>query len=183
MSRRLSLAALPIVFFAALAVLFWRGLSGDPARIPSALIGKQVPEFSLAAIPDMGVPGLDTAGFKAGNVSVVNVWASWCVPCRSELPLLKELARRTDIRLVGINTKDEAENARRFLGAFGQPFAAIGSDENGRAAVDWGVYGVPETFIVDGAGFIRYKLIGEVTADVLAGTLSAEIAKAKLPSK
>jgi cytochrome c biogenesis protein CcmG, thiol:disulfide interchange protein DsbE len=178
---RLWLVLLPVILFAGLAALFWRGLSGDPAAIPSALIGKPVPEVTLPAIPEMGVPAFDTASLKEGRVTVVNVWASWCGPCRIEHPLLMELARRTDIRLVGIDYKDEPENARRFLGTLGQPFAAIVSDEAGRAAVDWGVYGVPETFIIDGQGFIRYKWIGPLTADGLTGTLAVEIEKAKKP--
>ena len=178
---RLWIAAIPVIAFAGLALLFWRGLSGDPAAIPSVLIGKPVPEFSLAAIPDLGTPGFDSASLKAGKVTVINVWASWCVPCRLEHPLLMELGKRADIRLVGLNYKDEPENARRFLGTMGQPFAAIGADEAGRAAVDWGVYGVPETFIVDGKGIIRYKQIGPLSEDALNGAFAAEIEKAKQP--
>ena len=106
---------------------------------------------------------------------MVNVWASWCAPCRIEHPLLMELAKRTDIALFGINYKDEPENAARFLGTLGQPFAAVGMDRDGRAAVDWGVYGVPETFIVDGQGIIRYKHIGPLTPEPSPGTLAAEI--------
>lgn len=181
--RRLWLVLLPVILFAGLAALFWRGLSGNPSEIPSALIGKPVPEVTLPAIPEMGVPAFDTASLKAGGVTVINVWASWCGPCRLEHPLLQDLAKRTDIRLVGINYKDDPENARRFLGTLGQPFAAIVSDEKGRAAVDWGVYGVPETFIVDGRGIIRYKWIGPLTEEGLTGTLNTEIEKAKTPLK
>lgn len=182
-TRRLWPVLLPVVFFTALAVLLWRGLAGDPSEIPSALIGRPVPEMTLPAIEGMGVPAFDTAGLKAGSVTVVNVWASWCGPCRVEHPLLQQLAKRTDIRLVGINYKDEPENARRFLGTLGQPFAAIVADREGQAAVDWGVYGVPETFIVDGAGLIRYKWIGAITREGLAGRLAQEIEKAKAPLK
>ena len=116
-----------------------------------------------------------------GDVAVVNVWASWCVPCRDEHPLLVALSKRSDIKLFGINNKDEPENARRFLTTLGQPFAAIGADRDGRTSIDWGVYGVPETFIIDGAGMIRYKWIGPLTPEALAGTFSSEIEKAKLP--
>lgn len=178
---RLWIAAIPVILFAGLALLFWRGLSGNPSEIPSALIGKPVPDFTLPAIADMGVPGFDSASLRAGHVTVVNVWASWCVPCRQEHPLLMELAKRGDIRLVGLNYKDEPENARRFLGTMGQPFAAVGADEAGRAAVDWGVYGVPETFIIDGKGMIRYKWIGPMTPESLAGALDSEIKKAAQP--
>lgn len=179
--RRLWLAALPVVAFAALALLFWKGLSGDPSQIPSALIGRPVPEVSLPAIPEIGVPAFDTASLKAGRITIVNIWASWCGPCRLEHPLLMELGKRSDIRLVGINYKDDPENARRFLGTLGQPYAAIVADENGRAAVDWGVYGVPESFIVDGSGIIRYKWIGPLTPEGVSGILAKEIEKAKSP--
>jgi cytochrome c biogenesis protein CcmG/thiol:disulfide interchange protein DsbE len=178
---RLWLMLIPVVVFAALAALFWKGLSGEPSKIPSALINKPVPEFTLAAVPGLDVPGIATSGLRAGKVSVVNVWASWCAPCRVEHPLLSDLAKRGDITLIGINYKDEPENAIRFLRTLGQPFAAVGMDGNGRAAVDWGVYGVPETFIVDGEGFIRYKHIGPLTPEAIAGQFSAEIEKAKTP--
>jgi len=179
--RGLRFAIIPALVFAALAALFWRGLSGDPSEIPSALIGKEVPSFTLPALAGIGVPGFDSAGLKSGHVTVVNVWASWCVPCRQEHPLLMELAKRQDIRLYGINYKDEPENARRFIGTLGLPYEAVGVDEDGRVAIDFGVYGVPETFIVDGAGKIRFKWIGPLTPDAFTGTLAAEIEKAGTP--
>jgi len=178
---RLWLVLIPVVVFAALAALFWKGLSGEPSKIPSALINKPVPDFTLAAVPGLDVPGLASDDLTSGKVTVVNVWASWCAPCRIEHPLLTELAKRPDITLAGINYKDEPENAVRFLMTLGQPFAAVGMDRDGRAAVDWGVYGVPETFIVDGEGRIRYKHIGPLTPEAIAGKLSAEIEKAKTP--
>jgi cytochrome c biogenesis protein CcmG, thiol:disulfide interchange protein DsbE len=177
---RLWIALIPVIGFAALALLFWRGLSGDPSTIPSALIGKPVPEFALPAITGDTIPGFDSAALKQGGVSVVNVWASWCIPCREEQAVLTELAKRTDIKLYGINYKDEAENARRFLGSLGQPFAAIGADESGRVGVDWGVYGVPETYVVDGKGIIRFKWIGPLSSEAIAGPFAAEIDKAKI---
>jgi cytochrome c biogenesis protein CcmG/thiol:disulfide interchange protein DsbE len=178
---RLSLVSIPVIVFAGLAALFWKGLSGEPSKIPSALINKPVPEFTLDAVPGLGVPGFATADLKSGKVTVVNVWASWCAPCRIEHPLLIELARRSDIALFGINYKDEPENSVRFLGTLGQPFAAVGMDANGRAAVNWGVYGVPETFIVDGQGVIRYKHIGPLSPEAITGKFAAEIEKAKTP--
>jgi cytochrome c biogenesis protein CcmG, thiol:disulfide interchange protein DsbE len=178
---RLWLVLIPVIVFAGLAALFWKGLSGEPSKIPSALINKPVPEFTLDAVPGLGVPGFATAGLKSGKVTVVNVWASWCAPCRIEHPLLIELAKRSDIALFGINYKDDPENSVRFLGTLGQPFAAVGMDANGRAAVNWGVYGVPETFIVDGQGVIRYKHIGPLTPEAIAGKFAAEIEKAKMP--
>ena len=180
--RRLGIALLPIVIFAGLVLVFWKGLSGDPSNLPSVLIGKPVPDFILPAIADSNIPGLTSADLKAGGVSVVNIWASWCGPCRLEHPILLELSKRTDIRLYGINNKDKAENARRFLGTLGQPYAAIGADSDGRTTIDWGSYGVPETFIVDGKGIIRFKWIGPLSPEVLAGVFASEIEKAKLPA-
>jgi cytochrome c biogenesis protein CcmG/thiol:disulfide interchange protein DsbE len=176
---RLWIVIIPVVVFAGLAAMLWRGLSGNPSQLPSALIGKPVPEFALPAIEGLGIPGFDTASLKQGGVTLVNVWASWCGPCRQEHPLLMELSKRTDIRLVGLNYKDDPANARSFLAALGQPFAAVGADGNGRAAVDWGVYGVPETFVIDGHGIIRYKVIGPMTGEALATVINAEIEKAK----
>ena len=123
------------------------------------------------------VPGLDSATFT-GEVTVLNVWASWCVPCRDEAPLLMKLATDTRIRIVGINYKDQADNARRFLGRYGNPFIANGVDANGRAAIEWGVYGVPETFVVGRDGRIAYKLIGPITPDNLDAALKPAIEKA-----
>ena len=152
------LVALPLIAFAVLAGLFWFRLgAGDPARIPSALIGRPAPQTKLPPLDGLvangvRIPGLDPAEFK-GAVSVVNVWASWCVPCHDEAPLLVQLAQDKRIRVIGINYKDTQDNARRFLGRYGNPFSAVGVDANGRASIEWGVYGVPETFVVgrDGA--------------------------------
>jgi cytochrome c biogenesis protein CcmG/thiol:disulfide interchange protein DsbE len=172
-ARNRWLFLLPVAAFFALAVLFLARLvaGGDPSRVPSALIGRPVPAFSLPAVEGLleagrPVPGLDSADFK-GQVTVVNVWGSWCVPCRDEHPFLMELARDRGIRLVGVNQKDNPENARRFLGQFGNPFAAVGADANGRASIELGVYGVPETFIVGPDGTIRHKQIGPLTAATL----------------
>jgi cytochrome c biogenesis protein CcmG/thiol:disulfide interchange protein DsbE len=181
MNRRTLTALVPVILFGALALLFWRGLSGDPSTLPSALINKPVPPFTLPAVEQLGVPGLSDAELKAGGVTVVNIWASWCVPCREEHPVLMELAKRSDIRLVGINNKDEPGNARRFLGALGMPFAAVGSDRDGRVTIDWGGYGVPETFIVDGMGIIRHKHVGPLTAEDIAGAFATQIEAAKSP--
>ncbi|MGL4297139.1 MAG: DsbE family thiol:disulfide interchange protein [Aestuariivirga sp.] len=176
---RLWLAAIPVIAFLLLAAIFWRGLSGNPSEIPSALIGKPVPSFTLPPVEGLGIPGFDAAALKTGQVTLVNVWASWCGPCRVEHPVLMELSKRSDIRVFGLNYKDEPENARRFLGVLGQPYAAAVADESGRAAVDWGIYGVPETFIVDGDGIIRFKWIGPLTPEAVAGDFGAEIERAK----
>lgn len=177
------LVALPLLAFAVLAGLFWFRLgAGDPARIPSALIGRPAPQTKLPPLEGLTadgaqVAGLDPAEFK-GNVSVVNVWASWCVPCHDEAPLLVQLAQDKRIRVVGINYKDTQDNARRFLGRYGNPFVAVGVDANGRAAIEWGVYGVPETFVVGRDGAIAYKLIGPITPENIDSVLKAEINKA-----
>jgi cytochrome c biogenesis protein CcmG, thiol:disulfide interchange protein DsbE len=164
---------LPAIVFVGLALLFLVRLlsGGDPSRVPSVLIGRPVPALSLPPVDGLlaagrPVPGIDSAELK-GRVTVINIWASWCAPCRDEHPLLMELARDPAIRLVGINQKDNPENARRFLGQFGNPFAAVGADGNGRASIDLGVYGVPETFIVGPDGTIRHKQIGPLSPDTL----------------
>jgi len=181
--RRSVMMALPLVLFASLAALFWFRLgSGDPSRIPSALIGRPAPSTALPPIEGLtsngaAVPGLDPASFK-GKVSLVNVWASWCVPCHDEAPLLTELAKDKRFQLVGINYKDAPDNARRFLGRYGNPFAIVGADGNGRAGIEWGVYGVPETFVVGRDGTILYKLVGPITPENIETVLKGEIDKA-----
>ncbi|HMK71252.1 MAG TPA: DsbE family thiol:disulfide interchange protein, partial [Xanthobacteraceae bacterium] len=166
------MVATPLVVFLALVALFlFRLYDGDPSRIPSALIGHPAPQTNLPPIARLerngtAVPGIDAANFK-GAVTVVNVWASWCVPCHDEAPILMRLAQDNRLRLIGINYKDEPDNARRFLGRYGNPFAAAGADLNGRAGIEWGVYGVPETFVVGRDARIAYKLVGPITADNL----------------
>ncbi len=172
---------LPVLAFVGLVAVFFMGLSGDPSRLPSTLINKPAPEFSLAAIEGLDRPGLSRTELDGTGVTIINIWASWCGPCREEHPILMLLSKRTDIRLVGINNKDLPENAKRFLGALGNPFSAVGSDPDGRVTIDWGGYGVPETFIVDGNGVIRHKHVGALSADDLIGEWAAEIEKAKTP--
>jgi cytochrome c biogenesis protein CcmG, thiol:disulfide interchange protein DsbE len=180
--KRRWVLALPLLIFAALAALFWFRLGADPAKLPSALIGRAAPQTALPALEgltDSGapVPGLDPAAFK-GKVSLVNVWASWCVPCHEEAPLLTELGKDKRLQLVGINYKDAPDNARRFLGRYGNPFGIVGVDGNGRAAIEWGVYGVPETFIVGRDGRIAYKMVGGITQENYERVLKVEIDKA-----
>jgi cytochrome c biogenesis protein CcmG/thiol:disulfide interchange protein DsbE len=183
-ARRRLLVLLPLVVFLALAALFFFRLgSGDPSRIPSALIGRPAPETNLGPLPGVlardgkPLPGIAPADFK-GAVTLVNVWASWCVPCHDEAPLLSALGEDSRIRVVGINYKDQPDNARRFLGRYGNPFAAAGTDGNGRASMEWGVYGVPETFLVGRDGKIAYKLVGPITPANLDAVLTPEIEKA-----
>ena len=185
--RRLgpSLAVLvPLALFLLLAVLFFVRLDSgkDPSLLPSVLIGHPAPQTALPPLQGLvadgaDVPGLDPAMFK-GKVSIVNVWASWCVPCHDEAPLLTELAKDKRLQLVGINYKDAPDNARRFLGRYGNPFGTVGVDGNGRAAIEWGVYGVPETFVVGREGTIVYKMVGPVTPDNFDSVLKVEIDKA-----
>ena len=181
--RRRVIVLAPLVVFLALVALFLiRLYSGDPSRIPSALIGHPAPQTDLPPVAGLerngaAVPGIDAASFK-GAVTVVNVWASWCVPCHDEAPLLMRLAQDSRFRLIGINYKDEPDNARRFLGRYGNPFAAAGADLNGRAGIEWGVYGVPETFVVGRDARIAYKLVGPITADNINTVLKPEIEKA-----
>ena len=173
----------PLGVFLALAALFFVGLRlGDPSILPSALVGHPAPDTVLPPISGLErdgqiVPGLDPASFK-GAVTVINVWASWCIPCHDEAPVLMQLAQDKRFRLVGINYKDDAGNARRFLGRYGDPFAAVGADVSGRSAIDWGVYGVPETFIVGRDARIAYKLVGPITPDNYVSTLKPQIEKA-----
>ena len=177
------LVLLPLIGFGIIAALFLvRLYGGDPSKIPSALIGRPAPQTTLPALEGLtrdgaAVPGLDPSVFK-GKVSIVNVWASWCVPCHDEAPLLTELGKDKRLQLVGINYKDVADNARRFLGRYGNPFSVVGVDGNGRASIEWGVYGVPETFIVGRDGTIVYKLVGPVTPENIERVLKAQINKA-----
>jgi cytochrome c biogenesis protein CcmG/thiol:disulfide interchange protein DsbE len=179
---------LPLLVFLALAGLFlYRLGSGDPSRIPSALIGRPAPETNLPPIVGLvrdgvAVPGLNAKDFT-GAVTLVNVWASWCVPCHDEVPFLDQLAKDKRIRLAGINYKDQADNARRFIGRYGNPFDTVGADANGRAAIEWGVYGVPETFIVGADGTIVHKHVGPLSPDSMQKSfmpaLQSALAKAK----
>ena len=177
------LVLVPLVVFLALTALFLvRLFSGDPSRIPSALIGHPAPAVELPPVVGLErdgkpIPGISGADFR-GNVTIVNVWASWCIPCRDEAPFLLDLAGDTRVRLVGINYKDQPDNARRFLNRYGNPFLASGADQNGRAAIEWGVYGVPETFLVGRDGRIAYKLVGPLGAENLEREMKPAIEKA-----
>ncbi len=181
--RRSWLAIAPLALFVALGALFFFRLgAGDPNKIPSALIGRPAPQMNLPALEGLQIagkpaPALDADAFK-GAVTVVNVFASWCVPCADEAPLFMKLAQDRRVRIVGINYKDSSDNARRFLGRHGNPYEAVGVDANGRAAIEWGVYGVPETFIVGKDGNIAYKLVGPLTADNIDSVVRVEIEKA-----
>jgi cytochrome c biogenesis protein CcmG, thiol:disulfide interchange protein DsbE len=187
--RRSFIVIMPLLVFCALAALFLAGLFGrDKAQIPSTLIGRPSPDVTLLgldkliisgalATSERAIPGFGADDLRKGGITLVNVFASWCAPCHAEHPLLMELAKDTRFRIFGINQKDTPENARRFLGSKGNPYAAVGVDPNGRASIEWGVYGVPETFIVKGDGTIVHKLIGPLTEGNLTA-FKAEIEKA-----
>lgn len=178
-ARRSLLLILPVLVFAVLAgVMFLRLRSGaDPSALPSAMIGKPAPSFDLPAVPGLAkdgapVPGLSSADLK-GGVTVLNVFASWCAPCQVEHPMLMRLAREPGIRLVGIDYKEPNPAAgQKFLARHGVPFSAVGADAEGRAAIDFGVYGVPETFIIGPDGVIRDKIVGILTPENFSSVLA-----------
>ncbi len=158
-------ALIPLLAFIVLVILLAIGLTRDPKKIPSPLIGKPAPQFSLPAVlqPQQQVA---TADF-IGKVALFNVWASWCAACREEHPLLVEFAKQYDTPIYGLNYKDQRADAIRWLEVFGNPYVNSAFDLQGTVGIDWGVYGVPETFLIDKKGIIRFKQIGPITMDVL----------------
>ncbi|MBM3538270.1 MAG: DsbE family thiol:disulfide interchange protein [Alphaproteobacteria bacterium] len=172
--RRL-LYLLPLAAFTAIALWFAIGLTRDPSRVPSALLDRPVPEFALPALAGAGVAALSSGDLRS-KVALVNVFASWCVPCRVEHPILMRLARESGLTLYGISYKDKAEDSARFLRELGNPYAAIGHDESGRVGIEWGVYGVPETFVIDRTGHIRHKHVGPISPKDLQETILPLIA-------
>ncbi len=175
---RIALALLPLAGLIALIAVFALNIDRDPSLVRSVLIDKPAPSFNLPAVEGTGVPGFDTARLN-GQVSVVNVFASWCIPCRDEHPVLEALKQQTGVLLLGINQKDAAANAVTFLTELGNPYDAIGADTTGRTTIDWGVYGVPETFVVDARGVIRYKYTGPMSMKAMQTELIPAIEKAK----
>jgi cytochrome c biogenesis protein CcmG/thiol:disulfide interchange protein DsbE len=175
-TRRFRLLFLvPLAAFVGLMVSFGIGLNRDPSHVPSVLIGKPVPEFSLAPVKGRNL-GLSASDLR-GDVSLVNVFASWCVACREEHPLLMALKQEGVISIHGLNYKDKPDDAAHWLDAMGDPYARTGADLDGRVAIDWGVYGVPETFVVDREGRIAYKQIGPISEAVLERTILPLVAK------
>ena len=170
---------LPLIVFAAIGVFLWRGLSLDPGKLPSALIDRPAPEFSVATLSgrqgetdarSQASPIFDSASM-AGQVWVLNVWASWCGPCAQEHPQLVALAESRDVPIVGLNYKDAPDDARAWLQRHGDIFDEVLADADGGVGIDWGVYGVPETFVIDAEGRVRHKHVGPVLAEDLEGTL------------
>ena len=187
-SRGAGWVIVPVVIFAAISAAFTYALmTADPSKLPSALVGRPVPDVTFEALPDVTNNGKALRGFGAadlakGKVTVVNFWASWCVPCATELPLLIELKKQADVQIVSVSYKDQPAAAQRFLAEYGNPFSVIGTDPKGRGAIEWGVYGMPETFVVRGDGIIAYKHIGEITAENLKQKLLPAIEAAKQPA-
>jgi cytochrome c biogenesis protein CcmG, thiol:disulfide interchange protein DsbE len=182
-ARRNWLALLPLILFLGLAAIFLTQLmSGrDTQTVPSALIGQAVPVTNLPPIEALApIPGIAPQDLK-GKVTILNVFASWCAPCRDEHPFLLELAKDKRFQLVAINYKDKPENAAAFLAELGNPFAKIGSDASGRAGIDWGVYGVPETYVIGPDGVIRHKHVGPLDAASVEKEILPEVAKAAVP--
>jgi len=164
---------IPLILFLLLAAFLAFGLKLDPREVPSPLIDKSAPAFRLARLdtPEAAF-GLEE---MRGQVWLLNVWASWCVACRQEHPLLVEMARRKIVPIIGLNYKDERADAQRWLKQYGDPYSVSVMDGDGRVGIDYGVYGVPETFLIDKAGVIRYKQIGPVTEQVLRDVLLPKI--------
>ncbi len=176
----------PLAAFAALALLFFvRLYSGDASLLPSALVGKDVPTFALPPVEGLaGKSGFSDTDLRQGQVTLVNVFSSWCVPCRQEHELLMQLASdpvltRAGVRLFGLSYKDDPANVARFLDQNGDPFARVGADRNGRTAIDFGVYGVPETFIIKGDGKIAYRFVGPLSEESYRTAVLPEIKKAQ----
>lgn len=181
-----ALRLVPVGIFLAVAGLFAVALqSGDPSKLPSTLIGKPVPASDFPAIDGLTaaggapVPGFSSADLANGKVTVVNFWASWCTSCIEEHPLLAEIKAASGVEIYGVAQKDDPAASRRFLGRYGNPFSAAGQDRTGRTSIDWGVYGMPETFIVNGKGEIAYKHVGPISKETMASKVLPAIAAAK----
>ena len=156
---------IPLAIFIALAAFLAVGLTRDPREVPSPFIGKAAPAFSLEQVADAGA-AFTPADMK-GKVWLLNVWASWCASCRVEHPVLVEMSKRNVVPIVGLNYKDKREDALQWLGRYGNPYALSAYDVDGKVGIDYGVYGAPETFVIDKQGVIRYKQIGPITPEAL----------------
>jgi cytochrome c biogenesis protein CcmG/thiol:disulfide interchange protein DsbE len=173
---------LPVLAFVGLAYLFFRSLNGSPPdELPSALVGKPAPVTNLPAL-DGATKAFDTADLRNGHVTVLNVWASWCVPCRAEAPALATLSQLKDVALYGMVYEDKAPAAREFLKESGNPFKRIDLDRDGRAGIEWGIYGVPETFIIDAKGIVRLRYAGPIVGNTLNTVILPAIAQARTAS-
>ncbi len=167
------LYVLPLAICLAIGAFFYLGLDNDPRQIPSAFIGKPAPTFSLPplpgrfAAPRAEIAPLSNADLGAGKPVVINVWASWCIPCVAEHPLVTRLAEESGVTVHGINYRDKPQDAAAWLARLGDPYTKVGADIDGKAGIEWGVYGVPETFVIDGDGIVRFKHAGVLTAEMI----------------
>lgn len=166
---------LPLVVVVALTGFFWKGLQQDPSRVPSPLIGQPAPEFSL---PELRRPEAEfTERQMQGHVSLLNVWATWCIACKEEHPTLMQFAARHDVPLYGLDYKDDRAKAMEWLDTHGDPYHKIAFDHRGDVAINWGVYGAPETFLIDAHGMIRHKYIGPLTPELIRNDLMPRVEK------
>lgn len=168
---------IPAGVFAIVVVFLAIGLNLDPRKVPSPLVGKPVPAFALTRLKDPNA-SLNQDEFT-GKVSLLNVWATWCVSCRAEHQILLALAKSNKVSIYGLNYKDKREDAMRWLKVLGDPYVANAFDGDGRVGIDWGVYGTPETFLIDKQGVIRHKVIGPITVEILKQELLPLIEKLK----
>ncbi len=176
MARISPLMILPPLIFVGIAAMFVLGMNReDPDALPSALAGRQAPGVAVTALADL--PSFADADLRDGKVKLVNFWASWCAPCRAEHPNLSKL-QAEGVTIYGVNYKDKPDAALGFLNDLGNPYAAIGADESGRMGIDWGIYGVPETFIIDGEGKVVTRFPGPITERALDDVIRAGIEKA-----
>lgn len=175
-NMRKALLILPVLIFGFMAVVFYKGLFISNDELPSPLIGQQAPKFDLAPPPGV-TEGFKTADLHKGKVSLVNAYASWCVPCHAEHPLLMQLKRTTDIPIYGINVKDKPADAQAYLANNGNPYTGVGADLKGRVSIDWGIYKYPETYIVDGNGKVLYRIIGQITQDTIQNVILPMVKK------
>jgi cytochrome c biogenesis protein CcmG, thiol:disulfide interchange protein DsbE len=178
MPRDRLLLLVPLLFLSALGIVLWRGLSLNPRQLPSPLVNKPIPAFSL---PNLLQPQQAFASSALnGQIALLNVWATWCISCRVEHPVLVDIAKRQHIPIYSLDYKDSRVAASEWLHQFGNPYRAIGFDHDGKVAINLGVYGTPETFIIDQHGIIRYKHIGPITEDVWQTEVMPEIQKLEL---
>ena len=176
------LYVLPILAFAGLVYLFFHSLNGPPPdELPSALVDRPAPATNLPPL-DNAASAFNSADLRAGHVTVLNVWASWCVPCRAEAPALAALSQLKGVALYGMVYEDRAAAARGFLNEAGNPFSRVDLDRDGRAGIEWGIYGVPETFVIDGKGIVRLRYAGPIVGDVMDTVILPAIVRARSTS-
>ncbi len=169
MKLKFIISLVPLLLFILLAIFLWRGLHNDPHHVPSALMNKPVPQFSLYKLAKPEQTFTNKA--LLGHVSLLNVWASWCITCRVEHPVLMDIARQNIVPIYSLDYKDQRQRAQHWLSQYGNPYQQTGFDKDGRVAINFGVYGTPETFVIDRHGVVRYKLIGAINHEIWQNTI------------